>query len=103
MVQQIPAHLLVAFPLFKGVAAAITILEKGQRAAGEAGFHVFFDDGFLVLDGYVVTVQLVIHGDSGIAGNVKGFGQGGSPPGFDKVHYCFSVRFMLQIILYIIY
>ena len=91
MVQQIPAHLLVAFPLLKGVAGAITVFKKGQRAAGEAFFYVFLDDGFLVLDGYVVPVQLVVYGDSGVAGDVKGFGQGGAPPGSTK----FTIVFLI--------
>ena len=77
--QTCAAHLLIAFALLKGVAGAVAVLEKGEAAAGKLRFYKVLDDGFLVLDGDVVTVELVIDGNTGVARYVEGFGHGYSP------------------------
>ena len=75
MAHQFLAHLLVPFPLLKSIAGAVTVFKEGQRAAGKTAFHIFLNDGFLVFDGYILPVQLIIHGDPGVSGDVKGFDQ----------------------------
>jgi hypothetical protein len=35
--------------------------------------HKVLDDGFLVFDGHIVPIQLVIHGYAGVARYVKSF------------------------------
>ena len=77
---QPPAHLLIALPLVEGVAGTVTVFKKSQRAAGKVGFYIFFDDGLLVFDGDVLLLLLIVHGNAGIARNVKCFDQSGSPP-----------------------
>lgn len=74
--QTCAAHLLIAFALLKGVAGAVAVLEKGEAAAGKLRFYKVLDDGFLVLDGYIVPVNLVIDGDTGVACYAEGFCHG---------------------------
>ena len=80
VLHQPPAHLLIALALLKGVAGAVAVFKKRQRAAGEMGFYIVLDDGLLVLDGDVLLILLIIHGNAGIARDVKAFNQFGSPP-----------------------
>ena len=80
MPYQPPAHLLIALALLKGVAGAVAVFKKRQRAAGEVGLYIVLDDGLLVLDGDVLLILLIIHGNAGIARDVKAFDQFGSPP-----------------------
>ena len=77
---QPPAHLLIALALLKGVAGAVAVFKKRQRAAGKMGFYIVLDDGLLVLDGDVLLILLIIHGNAGIARNIKAFDHVGSPP-----------------------
>ena len=77
---QPPAHLLIALALLERVAGAVAVFKKRQRAAGEVGLHIVLDDGLLVLDGDVFLILLIIHGNAGIARDVKAFNQFGSPP-----------------------
>ena len=65
-------HGLVALPLLKGVAGAVPVLVEGEGAVGEPLPDEILDDGLLVLDGHIVPVQLLIHGDAAVAGDVKG-------------------------------
>ena len=76
MAHQAAAHLLIALALLKGVAGAVAVLEKGEAAAGKLRFYKVLDDGFLVLDGYIVPVDLVIDGDTGVACYAEGFCHG---------------------------
>ena len=62
-----PAHPLIPLALLKRVARAVAVLEKVQLAAREMGADVFPDDALLVLDGDVVPVQLLVHGDAAVA------------------------------------
>ena len=71
---QPPAHLLIALALLKGVAGAVAVFKERQRAAGEVGFYIVLDDGLLVLDRNVLLILLIIHGNAGIARDVKCFG-----------------------------
>ena len=80
MPHQPPAHLLIALALLKGVARAVAVFKKRQRAAGKVGFYIVLDDGLLVLDRNVLLILLIIHGNTGIARDVKAFNQFGSPP-----------------------
>ena len=73
------AHGLIALPLAEGVAGAVTILEKSQTAVGEMGLYIVGEDGFLVLDGNILLIQLVVHGDAAVARDVEGFGHGDAP------------------------
>ena len=73
-------HGLVALPLLEGVAGAVPVLVEGEGAAGELLLYEVLDDGFLVLDGHVVPVQLLVHGDAGVAGDIKGLGHVLPPP-----------------------
>ena len=75
-----PAHLLIALALLKRVAGAVAVFKKRQRAAGEVGLYIVLDDGLLVLDRDVLLLLLIIHGNAGIARNVKAFDHVGSPP-----------------------
>ena len=77
---QSPAHLLIALALLERVAGAVAVFKKRQRAAGEVGLHIVLDDGLLVFNGDVLLLLLIIHGNTGIARNVKCFGHVGSPP-----------------------
>ena len=80
MLHQPPAHLLIALALLKRVAGTVAVFKKRQRAAGKVGSHIVLDDGLLVLDGDVLLLLLIIHGNTGIARDVKAFDQFGSPP-----------------------
>ena len=75
-----PAHLLIALALLKRVAGAVAVFKKRQRAAGEVCLYIVLDDGLLVLDGDVLLILLIIHGNAGIARDVKALDQFGSPP-----------------------
>ena len=77
---QPPAHLLIALALLKGVAGAVAVFKKRQRASGEVGFYIVLDDGLLVLNRDVLLILLIIHRNTGIARDVKAFNQFGSPP-----------------------
>ena len=59
---------------------AVAILEKCQRTAGETGVDVILDDGFLVLDGNIFLILLIIHGNTDVTRYVKGFCHGDVPP-----------------------
>ena len=76
MAHQAAAHFLIALALLKRVAGAVAVLEKGQAAAGKLCFYEVLDDGFLVLDRYVVAVEFVIDGDTGVACYAEGFCHG---------------------------
>ena len=80
VLHQPPAHLLIALALVEGVAGAVAVFKKHQRAAGKVGFYIIFDDGLLVFDGDVLLLLLIVYGNAGIARNVKCFNQPGSPP-----------------------
>ena len=71
---QPPAHLLIPLALLKRVAGAVAVFKKRQRAAGEVGFYIILDDGLLVLDRNVLLLLLIVHGNTGIARDVKCFG-----------------------------
>ena len=73
------SHGLVALPLLKGIAGTVPILIKGQAAAQESAVHKVPDDGFLIFNGHIVPVQLLVHRDPAVSGNVIGFGHGYSP------------------------
>ena len=73
------SHGLVALPLLKGIAGTVPILIKGQAASRKSAVHKVPDDGFLVFNGHIVPVQLLVHGDAAVAGNVKGFGHNKPP------------------------
>ena len=90
MAHQALPHGLVALPLLEGVAGPVPVLIEGEGAAGEFGFHKILDDGFLVLNGHVVPVQLVIHRNTAVARDIKAF--------YQYLHHTSSY---LQIILYI--
>ena len=77
---QATAHLLIALALLKGVAGAVAVLKEGEAAARKALLHKVADDGLLVFDGDVIPVQLIVHGDARITGDVEGFDHGGLPP-----------------------
>ena len=70
---QPPAQLLIALALLKRVAGAVTVFKKRQRAAGKVGFYIVLDDGLLVLNRDVLLILLIIHGNAGIARDVKCF------------------------------
>ena len=70
---QLPAHGLIAGALVEGVAGAVTVLVEGQGAVGEPLFHKVLNDGFLVFDGGVVPIQLLVHGNATVAGDVEVF------------------------------
>ena len=76
---QPPTHLLIALALLKGVAGAVAVFKKRQRAAGEVGFYIVLDDGLLVLNRDVLLILLIIHRNTGIARDVKCFNHGHSP------------------------
>ena len=80
MAHQPPAHLLIALALLKGVAGAVAVFKECQRAAGKMGFYIVLDDGLLVLDGDILLLLLIIHGNTGIARDIKAFDHVGSPP-----------------------
>ena len=80
VLHQPPAHLLIALALLKRVAGAVAVFKKCQRAAGKVGLHIVLDDGLLVFNGDVLLILLIIHGNAGIARNIKAFDQFGSPP-----------------------
>ena len=61
VVHQFPAHFLVAGPLVKGVSGLVPVLIKGRGGVGKFLPHEVLNDGFLVLDGCVVPVQLFIY------------------------------------------
>ena len=61
VVNQSLTHFLVTFALFKGIAGTITVLKEGQRASGKFGLHIICNNGFLMLNGDVVLVLLIIH------------------------------------------
>ena len=73
---QAAAHFLIALALLERVAGAVAVLEKGQAAAGKLCFYEVLDDGFLVLDRYVVAVEFVIDGNAGVACYAEGFCHG---------------------------
>ena len=77
---QAAAHLLIALALLKGVAGAVAVLKEGEAAARKALLHKVADDGLLVFDGDVIPVQLIVHGNAGVTGDVEGFDHGGLPP-----------------------
>ena len=79
MRHEAPAHILIALALLKCVAGAVPILKKGEPAAGEMGLYIVGEDGFLVLDGNIFLIQLVVHGDAAVAGDVEGFGHSNAP------------------------
>ena len=76
---QSSAHLLIALALLKGVAGAVAVFKECQRAAGKVGFYIVLDDGLLVFNGDVLLLLLIIHGNTGIARDVKCFNHGHSP------------------------
>ena len=80
MGHQAAAHLLIALALLKGVAGAVAVLKEGEAAARKALLHKVADDGLLVFDGDVIPVQLIVHGNAGVTGDVEGFDHGGLPP-----------------------
>lgn len=88
MGHQLPAHRLVALPLLEGVAGAVPVLVEGEGTVGELLLYKVLDDRFLVFDGGVVAVLLLVYGDTAVSGNVEFFNHS-SPP--DTI---------LQIILY---
>jgi len=80
MGHQLFPHGLVALPLLKGVAGAVPVLVEGKVAAGKFLLHKVLDDGLLVFDGDVFLIQLIVHRDAGVPGNIKGFNHGLPPP-----------------------
>lgn len=83
------AHDLVTLALLKGAARVVTVLIKCQVAAGKPLLYEILNDGFLVLDGYIVPVELIIDGNTPVACNAKSFQQ---------CHY--SLKQQLQLTLY---
>ena len=73
------AHILIALALLKCVAGAVPILKKSEAAAGEMGLYIVGEDGFLVLNGDIFLIQLVVHGDAAVAGDVEGFSHSNAP------------------------
>ena len=73
---QLPAHGLIALPLFEGVAGAVPVLVEGESAVGETLFYEVLDDGLLVFDGGVVPVLLLVYGNTAVTGDVKAFDHG---------------------------
>ena len=76
MAHQAAAHFLIALALLERVAGTVAVLEKGEAAAGKLRFYKVLDDGFLVFDGYIVPVDLVIDGNAGVARYAEGFCHG---------------------------
>ena len=76
MAHQLPAHGLVALPLLEGVAGAVPVLVESQGRVGEFLLDEILNDGLLVFNGSVVPVQLLVHGDAAVAGDVKAFDHG---------------------------
>ena len=74
MRHQPPAHGLVTLPLLEGVARAVSVFKKGQGAPGKPGLDEVGDDGLLIFNGHIVPIQLLVHRDSAVAGDFKGFG-----------------------------
>ena len=81
-------HGLIALPLLECVAGAVPVLIEGKGAAGEFLPDKILDDGLLVFDGHIVPVQLVVHRNSAIAGDVKSLGHVPLPP----FRYCSIAR-----------
>ena len=79
VIQHLLSHAPVAFPLLKGVAGAVPVFIKGEGASGKSAGDEILDNGLLVFDGGVVSVQLFIDRDAAITGNVKCFCQLLSP------------------------
>ena len=79
MAHQPPAHGLIALPLLKGVAGAIPILIKGQRAPRKSLVYIIFDDSLLVLNGYIVPIQFVVHRNAAVTRNIKMLNHGAPP------------------------
>ena len=73
MGHQPPAHLLIPFPLLKGVAGTVPVLKEGQAAAGKPLLYIIFDNSLLVFNGDILLIQFVVHRNTGVACNVKGF------------------------------
>ena len=81
-------HCLIAFALFKSIAGTVTVFVKSKGASGKAVFDVICDYCFLVFDGYVVPIQLVIYGYAAVAGYVEAVFHWESP--HKQCHtYCF--------------
>lgn len=79
MAHQFPAHFLIAGPLVEGVARLVPVLVKGQGAVGKLLLDEVHDDGLLVLNGGVVPVQLLVHRDAAVAGNIEFFNHRSHP------------------------
>ena len=79
VVHQLPAHGLVALPLFEGVAGLVPVLVEGEGGVREFLPDKVRDDGFLIFDGGVVPVQLLVHGDAAVAGNIEFFNHWSHP------------------------
>ncbi len=73
-------HGLVALPLLEGVAGAVPVLVEGKGAAGKFLLYKILDDGLLVFNGDVFLIQLIVHRDTGVSGNIKGLDHGLPPP-----------------------
>ena len=73
MGHQPPAHLLIPFPLLKGVAGTVPVLKEGQAAAGKPLLYIIFDNSLLVFNGDILLIQFVVHRNTDIARNVKMF------------------------------
>ena len=73
MGHQFPAHFLIAGPLVEGITRLVPVLIKGKSGPGEFLTDKTLNDSLLVLDGGVIPVQLLVHGNPAVAGKVKGF------------------------------
>ena len=80
MAHQALPHGLVPLPLLEGVAGAVPVLVEGEDAAGEPVADKILHDGLLVFNGDIVPVQLVVHRDAAVPGDLKGLGHVPSPP-----------------------
>ena len=71
MRHQFPAHCLITFPLFKGIAGTISVFKEMQCAVRKALSDKISDDVFLVFNGGVVLVQFIINGNAAVSCNTK--------------------------------
>ena len=71
MRHELPPHCLIALTLLEGVARAVAVLVEYELRARELVLDEVGDDGLLVLNGHIVPVQLVVHGDAAVAGDTE--------------------------------
>ena len=66
MAEQLFPQFLIALTLFKGISRTVTVSVYIKLSVGKSPRHVVSDERFLVLDGGVVLVQLLVYGYSAV-------------------------------------